>query len=204
MEVYELDKQWAHVATTLTASELRAVASVSMGASVLPHGLAYRRAQREEMLRDELQRFRKILECERAVPVETRRDDRIKKLQRLYGIDPTARLGSASARSKRTTPLGSSWAVPDELEADELVEWTQQLDSGLLIASPVPYDGMAPPASPSRRLALLSPSSISPLGITALDMSHSRAPRPATAPHVAPFSGRVGVSTPAGSLPRPV
>lgn len=141
-----LDPQWAYVATTLTTSELRALES-GPPSSELPQALAYRRLQRERMLQRNSPRFLRLVETKKAVPVETKREDRIHRLQQLYGIgvgtfghatlhtqlspDAASRPRTATARAQSQ----ASSAFPTENEEDALLEWTEQLDPTFLSGS---------------------------------------------------------------------
>ncbi|KAJ1630357.1 hypothetical protein T492DRAFT_1003875 [Pavlovales sp. CCMP2436] len=142
-----LERQWTYVATTLTSAELGAVQSATIRTAELPLALAFRREQREAMLQDDMKRLRLMFECEKAVPFETRRDDRIKKMQRLYGIT-TYRQPHAMSVVEVPGTSSASLAIPNDLEADDLIEWTQNLDGMRLTASPRPYDGISPPPTP--------------------------------------------------------
>jgi hypothetical protein len=152
-----LERQWAFVATTLTAAELAAVCSPSP-VTQLPQALAYRRMKRQAMLQHDLERFRRIIESEKALPVETRRENRIRRLKELYGIAERSPTPIQLSKSGGTlAQSGSSWAIPTEVEADQLVEWTMHLDTRLLSPSPLPLDGITPPSSPIAPLGLWSP-----------------------------------------------
>jgi hypothetical protein len=139
-----LEPQWAYVATTLTTLELRALESRSPS-SELPQALAYRRAQREHMLQRETPRFLRLVETKKAVPIETKRADRIRRLQQLYGFStfdhaaPHARFSPDTSSRPRTANVRAqsqaSSAFPTEHEEDALLEWTEQLDPAFLSGS---------------------------------------------------------------------